>query len=233
MKRLLGALAALMLCASAAAQVPNPCGVTPAPTAVTYFDDISGGNGYSCLPSPIGTGAATGWRTSSAGAMVWWYCLAAGKYRPNFFVITRDALNGAALMATATALLRAPDPTSAASAAIAAESTKPASATSTLPLGDPRILAVTCEFSREMYAAKPPDPPAAAVTTYQVTKSATGSTRNAYTPSGGVLGPATGQATVGAACDCSAPVKIGLTSYCTFAGAASASQVTVCTKVTP
>lgn len=216
----------------------NSCG-NPVTTPQVGFDDISGGVGYTCLPTPIGPGTAPWIRSNSAGMMVWWYCPSTTtptKYSPSFFVVTSDALNTNSFFGLAQAIIKAPDPKAAANAAITTQAAASASSTSTLPLNDPKILAVTCQFQKEMFAglvAVNGFTSGGTGPKYVVTKSVTGNTRNAFTPSGGVLGSPTGIATVGAACNCTTPVKIGLTSYCTFDGSTGPSQVTICTKVTP
>ena len=63
---------------------------------------------------------------------------------------------------------------------------------------------------------------------WTVSKYSMQTTRPAYTVTNGVRGTtSTSRATVGAACDCAAPIREGLTTYCPFAGSGAA--VSMCT----
>lgn len=65
-----------------------------------------------------------------------------------------------------------------------------------------------------------------------VAKNGSYTTRPAYTSASGMLGAASGRATVipTTACNCASPIKVGTSTYCTFTGAPSASIVALCSK---
>lgn len=90
------------------------------------------------------------------------------------------------------------------------------------PLADASLTPVWCPFQEEMLAKKPADPvaPSAMVTNSIVS----------YNTTAGGLTSSAGIITKGLACDCTTSLKIGTTTYCTFAGAAKASIRASCAK---
>lgn len=94
-------------------------------------------------------------------------------------------------------------------------------------IDDPAVTAMSAADRASILAAKPPVqlPPSQ----WAVAKFSTLSTRPAYPVSNGVRSAtSTARATVGATCDCTAPIVEGLTTYCPYQG--SSGLVTVCTK---
>lgn len=89
---------------------------------------------------------------------------------------------------------------------------------------EPVLVEVYAPDQARIDAGRPRPPPAWTVAKYSLQ-----TTRPAYPVVNGVRSStSTGRAAIGAACDCAAPLREGLTTYCPFTG--SAGSVAVCAK---
>jgi hypothetical protein len=156
-------------------------------------------------------------RYSSAGVLAYWY--------------GPPAANGAKPLAYAyvTAAAVKPGFLEALAADVAASGPSVAiKSRFTIGPNDPAARAVWCPYWPEMVAGMNIPPPAP-VATWTVAKNGTSTTRPAYTLTPTGLVASSIRATVGAACDCTAPYVKSGTTYCPFTGA-PASIVAVCSK---
>lgn len=223
-------LATLLLCSGAIASPSNPCEVPAPPGIVKPYRDLQApartdatppvATGYACAPAPAGAGTLPTLRTNGAGAVVWWYCKAAGRWTPQWAAATAERLSVGSIAADAYAVAIAADPLAAVNA-LAAKNI-------TLPLSDPSLTPVWCPFQQEMHDGTPaPDAPPAPAPAYLVAKNASYPTRPSYAVVAGVRAKTSKTtAAVGARCDATVTIVEGSTTYMQVA----AGLVAVCVK---
>lgn len=191
----------------------NVCSV-PAPNTPYVYTDFVNGSGFLCAPAPTGTGTAPTLRVNAAGAFVYWYCPSSPTWKANFVVATTAAIAGSSLVADAYAVTTAKDPLAALNAATRKNVT--------LPLSDPALTAVWCQYQAEM-VANAPIPSA-----FFVSANGLLPDRAAFAVIAGKRSyGSTQRVKVGLPCDCtSISILEGSTTYC----AVAAAVVSVCSK---
>lgn len=167
--------------------------------------------------TPAACVSPTAWtlRGNAQGLTVWRYCQAADGYRFQMY----------ALICPGCASVPNSLPAAVAAVAALGEAGIAAAASKvTLPLTDPALARVWCQWRDEIRAGVPQQVGAAAWVS---------SGPAAFTVKGGTLSQPSYTLKAGAACDCSSSIVIGSSRYCTYAGAAAANVMTKCVKGTP
>lgn len=199
----LGLFAWALASSSSAQPLSNPCNETPPPTVPTY-SDIAFPPGFACMPREFGgPGTALQIRTNAAGATVWWHCpLAKSPTDPTIvgWATVQSAGTWARILAGSFRVDTRMD--------------------------DPALTPVWCPTWREVAASRP----AVATSAPAPTPSWKTASILSYNAAGGALTGLAGQITRGLACDCSAPLRVGASTYCPFTGAPRPTVVALCTK---
>ena len=215
------ALWPLLMLAPAAAQVPsNPCNVPEPNVPAVYYDWQKITSSVRCAPSPVGAGTLPFIRANKAGMFVWMWCPNGNTWGLSRVAATWTWLSNNNVVADGAAIAASSDPIGALNSAL--------NKNVTLPLADPSLTPVWCPYEAEVWASKPADivpPPPPPVPGSWLT-----SGLSTYNSAAGRLGAYAGIGARGRACNCTAPIRVGTFTYCTFAGAATASIVAQCTK---
>jgi len=209
-----------MLASAASADPQNPCNV-PQPNVPAYYTDWQKGtSNVRCAPAPVGTGTLPYIRANQAGMMVWMWCPSGNTWALSRVAATWAWLSTNNVVADGAAIAASADPIAALNAGL--------NKNVSLPMGDPSLTPVWCPYEAQVWASKPadivpppPPPPAGVWLT---------SGLSTYSSVNGALGLFAGLGAKGRTCDCTVPIKVGTSIYCTFTGASKPSIVAACTK---